>query len=265
MKIGIFDSGLGGLVILRGVRKSLPQYDYVYFGDTRHLPYGKRSQAEIYRFTKRGVKFLFKQNCDLVVLACNTASSQALRKIQRDFLPNYYPNKRVLGVIIPTTEEIVAKRFSSVGILATAATIKSKAYVKELKKLNKNIKIFQQAAPKLVTLIENYDKDNITPALKVYLKKLKKNKVQAVVLACTHYPLVKKEIKSQLPARTVVIGQDVIIPRKLKSYLIRHGEITKKLSRGGSCRLYVSKFSKHYINLEKKWFGTKQELKVVKI
>ncbi len=265
MKIGIFDSGLGGLVILRAIRKTLPQYDYVYFGDTKRLPYGKRSQAEIYRFTKQGVKFLFEQDCGLVILACNTASSQALRKIQREFLPKYDPDKKVLGVIIPTAEEVTSGRFHRVGILATIATVKSKAYLKELKKLNKNLTVIQQAAPLLVPLIEANRKKKIDQILRLYLRKIIEKKVGAVILACTHYPLVSGEIKKILPHGTAVLGQDKIIPKKLKEYLKHHSEIVKKLSRGATCRLYVSKTSKHYENLGKKWFGTRTKLTAVKV
>ncbi len=153
MKIGIFDSGIGGLVIARSLISELPQYDYVYLGDTKRVPYGDRSQKEIYEFTRQGLDFLFAQGCGLAILACNTASAQALRKIQREYLPRKYPDKKVLGVVIPTAE--ACAKYKVVGILATSSTVSSKSYVTELKKLNPKINIIQQAAPLLVPLIEN--------------------------------------------------------------------------------------------------------------
>jgi glutamate racemase len=158
MKIGVFDSGLGGLIILKSIVKKLPSYDYVYLGDTLHMPYGNKTNNQIYQFTKKGVEFLFKQNCQLVILGCNTASAHALRKIQQEFLIKRYKDKRVLGVIIPTVEEATKKSSSKIGILGTKVTINSKVYLKELKKRNKIENVYQQAAPLLAQAIENGDK-----------------------------------------------------------------------------------------------------------
>lgn len=133
MKIGIFDSGLGGLFVLRSIQRVLPQYDYVYLGDTKRVPYGGRSQETIYRFTKQAVEYLFRRGCIVIILACNTASARALRKLQREYLPKYYPNRRVLGVIIPTVEAALKHSSKTVGVLATESTVESGAYIREIK------------------------------------------------------------------------------------------------------------------------------------
>lgn len=266
MKIGIFDSGVGGLIITKAIRKYLPKYDYVYLGDTKRVPYGSRSHETVYQFTKEGVKYLFeKEYCNLIVLACNTASARALRRIQQEYLPKYFKDKKVLGVLIPTAEE--ASKYKKVGVLATVGTVNSKTFPNEIKKLNRSVKVYQNPAPMLVPLIEAGEEKQVVIFLKKYLTplKAKSHKLEAVILGCTHYPILKKKIKNILPKSVRIISQDEIIPKKLKEYLKVHKEIEKKLSKKGSIKILVTDITENVSLLTKKWFGnTKPKLITLK-
>jgi len=264
MKIGVFDSGLGGLFVLRSVIKKLPKYDYIYLGDTKRLPYGNRSQKTIYEFTKEAVEYLFKKDCQLVVLVCNSASAQALRKIQKEYLPKHYPERRVLGVIVPAVESVLQdKKLKRVGILATTSTVNSGVYIKEIKKINSRVKVFQQAAPLLVPLIENGGLEWVEPILKHYLAPLLIKKVNAVVLGCTHYPILKSKIRKMAGKGVKIISQDEIIPRKLADYLKRHPEIDKKLAKNKRREFLVTDITDNFQKTAKKWFGKDVKLKLV--
>jgi glutamate racemase len=255
MKIGVFDSGLGGLMLMRSIVKKLPDYDYVYLGDTKRVPYGNRSQATIYEFLKEAVEYLFKQNCQLIVVACNTASAQALRKIQKEYLPKHYPNRRVLGVIIPTAEVAIESGAKKIGVLATAGTVSSGAFVRELTKLNKLVQIWQNPAPLLVPLVEHDGLKWVEPILKEYLKSLLAKKVDTIILGCTHYPMVKNLVRKLVGKNVQVISQDEVVPEKLKEYLKRHPEIDKKLSRKKTQQLLVTDMTTVVEELAGKWFG----------
>jgi glutamate racemase len=251
MKIGIFDSGLGGLIVARAIREMLPQYDYVYLGDTKRVPYGNRTPETVYQFTKEATDYLFaRENCALVILACNTASARALRRIQRDYKNT---NKKVLGVLIPAAEE--ASNFERVGVLGTRGTVASNTFVKEIKKLNKKCKVYQNPAPALVPLAEEGEKELAIPFIKKYLKPLLDENVDALVLGCTHYPIFKKEIKKSLPKIVVIISQDEIIPKKFKEYLENHAEISKKLSRRRTVKILVTDITSNISKLSREWFG----------
>ena len=241
MKIGIFDSGLGGLIIARSIRKMMPEYDYVYLGDTKRVPYGNRSHEAVFEFTKQGVEYLFKkENCAIVIIACNTASARALRRIQQEYLVQNFPERKVLGVLVPTAEECA--KYKRVGIIGTAGTITSNNFVHEISKLNNQAKndlvlfngshsnlnvvhetniayaekstnnflpktiIFQNPAPMLVPLAEEGEKIRAVPFLEEYLKPFASKKIEALALGCTHYPFFKKEIRKILnrnnPIRT---------------------------------------------------------------
>ncbi len=263
MKIGIFDSGLGGLIIAKSVTQKLPQYDVVYLGDTARVPYGDRSEATIYKYAKQAADFLFKKDCQLIIFACNTVSASALRKLQRNYLPKHYPERRILGVIIPTVEEAASRR--KVGIMATAATVRSKAYVRELKKLNKRIKIYQKAAPRLVPLLEQNDLDATDPLLADYLRPLMEQGIDSLILGCTHYPMLTKKIKKIIGPKIKIYDQSNIIPQKLKTYLNRHPEIQKKLSKQGSREFYVTRKNLEYAGLSKLLMGHIIKLTSVKI
>jgi glutamate racemase len=273
MKIGIFDSGVGGLIIAKAIRKMMPEYDYVYLGDTKRVPYGNRSHEAVFQFTKEAMNYLLKkENCAIVIIACNTASARALRRIQQEYLVDYNNTRRlmgesverkILGVLIPTAEECA--KYKRVGILGTSGTISSNTFPKEIKKVNKKVKIFQNSAPMLVPLIEEGEKVLAKKFLFKYLKPFLNKKLDAVALGCTHYPFYKNEIRKILGSRTKMISQDEIIPKKLKNYLIRHPEITKKLAQNGKTKILVTDITKNVEKLSKKWFGGKAKPELIKI
>jgi glutamate racemase len=264
MKIGIFDSGLGGLFILKSLVKKLPQYDYIYLGDTARLPYGNRRRQTIYRFLAEAVDFLFKKDCKLIIVACNTASSEALRKIQQQYLPKHYPDRRVLGVIIPTVEDALKNsKIKKIGILATKATVRSGAYIREIKKIKPSVKVFQKAAPMLVPLIESSQFEKSEGFLKKYLALLKAKRLQAIILGCTHYPILKDQIKKL--SKLKIISQDEIIPEKLRAYLAKHPQINSKLSKNKRRSFLVTAITKSMQDLSTKWFGKKISLQKVKL
>lgn len=238
--LGVFDSGFGGLTIFKRLVKELPKYDYIYLGDSARAPYGNRSQNLIFEFAKQAVDYLLKQGCQLIILACNTASAEALRRIQQEYLPVKYPQRRVLGVIRPTAEEAIDKE-RRVGVIGTEATISSGAYIKELKKLNPNIQVFQQACPLLVPIIEagehNWEGTNLI--LKKYLKPLLAKKIDTLILGCTHYPIIKNKIKKIVGKKIKLVSQEEIIGLKLADYLKRHPEIEKKLGKSGK-RIFLT-------------------------
>jgi len=258
MRIGIFDSGLGGLVIARSIIKKLPKYDYLYLGDTKNLPYGQKSPAQIYRFTEKAVDFLFRQNCQIIIIACNTASALALRKIQQKYLASNYPNRRVLGVVIPTLEVADDKhRRKKIGVIGTTATIKSHIYKKELMKIDRQAKIMELATPDLVPLIEANSLQKAEKSLELYLKPLKKQGIEALILGCTHYPILKRGVKGIMGKKVAIISQDEIIPDKLADYLKRHHEITQKVSKKGKREFWVTSKSGNFDKVAARLFGKK--------
>ncbi|MFA6301057.1 MAG: glutamate racemase [Candidatus Paceibacterota bacterium] len=264
MKIGIFDSGLGGLIVTRSIVKAMPEYDYVYLGDTKRVPYGNRSHDAVFEFTRECVDYLFrKENCAIVVVACNTASARALRRIQQEYLPKNFPERKVLGVLIPAAEECV--KFKRIGVLGTAGTVASNTFLREILKLNKKVRIFQNAAPMLVPLAEEGEEKNVAPFIKKYLQPFLNKKLDVLVLGCTHYPLFKSQIKKLLPGGVKIISQDEIIPRKLKDYLIRHTEIRARLSQKGTRKILVTDITKNVEKLSQKWFGPKAKPKLVEV
>jgi len=239
--IGIFDSGLGGLTILKYILKELPEYDYLYLGDTARTPYGGRSQEIIYQYTKEAVDFLFSQGADLIIVACNTASSQALRKIQQEYLPSKYPGKNVLGVIRPLAEAVISqKNLKKIGVVGTKATINSNVYAMELSKLKNNLEVFQVSAPLLVPLIEEgwSKKKETKMILKKYVRRLKEKKVDALILGCTHYPFLLKQFQTVMPKKCFVPNPGVVVAQSLKNYLIKHPEYAA--SSGKSLRKYFT-------------------------
>lgn len=264
MKIGIFDSGLGGLIIAKAIRKILPKYDYVYFGDTKRVPYGNKSQKLVFKYTQEAVDYLFrKENCAIVIIACNTASARALRKIQQEYLTKNFQDRRVLGVLIPGAEE--AANYGRIGILATSGTVASNTFPIEIRKINRKAKIFQNAAPGLVPLIE---KGGDLPTLKLlskYLKPFMNKNLDTLVLGCTHYPLLKKEIKKIMPKKVKIISQEEIIPKRLKEYFSRHKEITGKLSRDGNIKIVATNETQNMNRLVKKWFGENKRATIVNL
>lgn len=256
MKIGIFDSGLGGLIIARAISKEMPEYDYVYLGDTKRVPYGNRSHDVVLEFAKEAVKYLFnKENCEIIIIACNTVSARALHELQKE-----YKNKKILGVLIPAAEE--AAKFKRIGVLGTLGTVASMSFPKEINKLNHQTKIFQNSAPMLVPLAEEGETKNAIPFIKKYLQPFADKKLDALVLGCTHYPIFKTQIRKLLPKNIKIISQDEIVPKKLKEYFKKHSEISQKLSKNKTTRILVTDMTKNIEKISKKWFGknTKPEL-----
>ncbi len=258
MFIGVFDSGFGGLNILWGIVKKMPEYDYIYLGDTARAPYGTRSQESVYEFTRQAVDFLFKNNCELIILACNTASSEALRKIQQEYLSKYYPNKRVLGVLIPAVEEAVGKtKNKKVGVIATEGTVNSKAFIREINKIDPKIKVFQKACPLLVPLVEVGEQDSkiADSALENYLKPLIKNKIDILILGCTHYGILEKKIRKIVGPKINIISEAKIVAEKLKDYLERHEEIENKIGKNKKIIFYTTDLTDKFKKLGSKFFG----------
>jgi glutamate racemase len=243
--IGIFDSGYGGLTILSEIKNRLPQYDYLYLGDNARAPYGSRSYDIVYEFTLEAVKELFERGCELVILACNTASAKALRTIQQNDLPLIDSSKRVLGVIRPSTELIGGlTKTNHVGILATEGTVKSNSYPIEINKFSPEIIVSQHACPLWVPLIENgqHLSDGGKLFIKEDIEKLLEidPKIDVIVLGCTHYPILKSYIESIVPSSIQVIAQGPIIAEKLEDYLNRHPEIESKCSKNGKLHFLTS-------------------------
>ncbi len=258
--IGVFDSGFGGINILRGIVKELPQYSYIYLGDTARAPYGNRSKELIYEFAKQAVDFLFSKNCELIILACNTASSDALRKIQREYLPEYHPGKKVLGVLIPATEVAVLKtKNNKIGVIATTATVNSGAFRRELKKLNSEVSIFSNACPMLVPLVEAGEhKSKATEILlEKYLAPLKRSKIDTIILGCTHYGILEGKIRKIIGREVNIISEARAVPKKLKSYLKKHIEIENQLSHGKSVKFFSTDLTPNFMILGSKFFGKK--------
>jgi glutamate racemase len=262
LKIGVFDSGLGGLFILKALKQKLPQYDYLYVGDTLHVPFGDRSQESLYRITRKAVDYLFKHDCGIVLLACNTASTMALRQLQQEYLPKHYPDQRILGPIIPTVEITSGAR---VGIIATKATVHSRTYLKEFKKIHPKTRVFQVATPGLVPLLENGQQAEAEQYLSDTLATFKGKNIDTLILGSTHYTLLTKAAKKYLSKKVNVISQDTFIPTSFKKYLVRHPEITSGLSEKSSIKLLVTKLNPHYKKLVKDWFSGKATLGSVKL
>jgi len=243
--IGVFDSGYGGLTVLKEMVARLPQYDYIYLGDNARAPYGTRSFETVYQYTLQCVKWLFEAGCPLVVLACNTASAKALRTIQQNDLPTLAPDNRVLGVIRPTTEVIGNfTRTRKVGILATRGTVQSESYPIEIAKFFPNLEVYQQACPLWVPLIENneQDKPGADYFVREYMDGLlsQSAEIDTVLLACTHYPLLKDKIGACLPAGSRLISQGEIVADSLADYLQRHPEMEQRCSKNGTLYFYTT-------------------------
>ncbi len=244
--IGVFDSGYGGLTVLKAITARLPQYDYIYLGDNARAPYGSRSFDTVYHYTLQCVEWFFEQGCPLVILACNTASAKALRTIQQQDLPRMAdPARRVLGVIRPTSE--IIGQFSHtghVGILATPGTVQSGSYPIEIEKFFPGMQVHQQACPLWVPLIENNEYQS--PGARYFFEKniqalmAQSPQIDTILLACTHYPLVMDILKSMLPDGTSILSQGSIVADSLADYLQRHPEMEERCTRGGHQKFYTT-------------------------
>jgi glutamate racemase len=257
--IGVFDSGLGGLSILKHFLKRLPEHDYIYLGDSARVPYGSKSGKVVFSYTCQAVDFLFAKGCKLVILACNTASARALRKIQQEYLPGKYPGRNILGVIRPLVEAVASdEKIKKVGVIGTKTTIESKAYEEELEKLNPEIKVFGQATPLLVPLVEEgwTGKRETKMILKKYLRPLKEKKVEALILGCTHYLFLIKEIKGIMGKNCKIYNPGEIVAESLKDYLERHREYEDGSGRGG-IKFYTTDSMDKFRDSGEKFLGRK--------
>jgi glutamate racemase len=258
--IGVFDSGYGGLTILSEIKKRLPEYDYLYLGDNARAPYGPRSFDVVYEFTLEAVNELFSRGCELVILACNTASAKALRTIQQKDLPSIDPDKRVLGVIRPSTEIIgELSNTNHVGILATEGTVKSESFPIEISKFSPETVVYQHACPMWVPLIENGrhlsdgGKFFIQEDVKIMMEK--DPKIDVIILACTHFPILKEYIETLVPSYVKVVAQGAIIAEKLEEYLSRHSELEAKCSKNGEINFLTSENALDFDKNASKFLG----------
>lgn len=254
--IGVFDSGYGGLTILRALIDGLPQYSYVYFGDNAHTPYGEKSADEIIELTKVGADFLFSHRAQVVILGCNTASAAALRHLQQQWLPKHYPDRRLLGILVPTIEQMtgagwhhttpittpISSEMFTVGILATQATVESHAYPREIHKRNASLRVVQQACSGLVEAIEAGDDSKTKTLTERYVHALQAAApdLRAVLLACTHYELIAPIIASLLPESVRLYHQPTIVAKSLDAYLKRHADLADTLERAGGRAFFTT-------------------------
>ena len=243
--IGIFDSGYGGLTIYNEIKKLLPQYDYIYLGDNARTPYGTRSFNIVYEFTRQAVRYLFEQGCQLVILACNTASAKALRTIQQLDIPQLDPNRRVLGIIRPTVESIGAVTKSRhVGVLATEGTIKSLSYPLEIRKLFPDIEVTGEACPIWVPLVEmnEFASDGADFFVKRHIDNLlvRDSRIDTIILGCTHYPILLDKIRKYVPQEITVLTQGSAVASSLKEYLNRHPEMDSLCTKGGTSKFFTT-------------------------
>ena len=247
MKIGIFDSGYGGLTILSKIRALLPQYDYLYLGDNARAPYGPRSFDVIYEYTLQAVRALLERDCQIIILACNTASAKALRSIQQRDLPRLAPERRVLGVIRPTIEAVPSMtKTGHVGILATQGTVDSQSYSIELKNLAPEVRVAALACPMWVPLVEYGESESegtdyfVRERIETLLAS--DPQIDTIILGCTHYPLLMPTIRRHVPENINIVEQGTYVAASLANYLQRHKEQEQPLSRGASC---------HYLTTER--------------
>ncbi|WP_119080450.1 glutamate racemase [Chitinophaga alhagiae] len=243
--IGVFDSGYGGLTVLKEIVKTLPQYDYIYLGDNGRAPYGIRSFETVYHYTLECVQHLFRMGCHLVVLACNTASAKALRTIQQNDLPNIDPERRVLGIIRPTTEVVGQySRSRQVGVFGTTGTVNSQSYPIEIEKFFPDVQVYQQACPMWVPLVENdeYDSEGADYFINKYVRQLmvQSKDIDTIVLGCTHYPLLAGKLQAHLPPGVTLLSQGGLAAASLADYLQRHPEMAAKCSTGGGRTFYTT-------------------------
>jgi glutamate racemase len=284
MRIGIFDSGFGGLSIFKSIRARLPAYDYLYLGDNARAPYGNRSFEAIYRFTMQGVDHLFARECKLIVIACNTASAKALRTIQQRNLPAEYPDRRVLGIIRPSAETLADfPRDRPVALWATEGTVRSGSFALELEKLAPGLPLIQKACPLLVPLVEAGELEG--PGIEYYIRKYWRETLElagtvpgaaaadpsapvrpgALLLACTHYPLLYPLIRSLVPREVDILVQGDIVAPSLADYLARHPEIEGALSRGGTQRFLTTDQTVGFDRLSEVFLGHRVESERVEI
>jgi len=271
MKIGIFDSGFGGLDVFGKISQELSEYDFIYFGDTARVPYGSRSQRTIYNYAIEAIDFLFKKGCRLVILPCNTVSAEALPKIQQQYLAERYPDCKVLGVIIPAVEEATfVTKNKRIGVIATESSVASGAFVREVKKIDPVIEVFQNACPLLVPLVESGEEDEsiISPIIEKCLRPLVDERVDTMILGCTHYGILRKTIEDtlkKLNSTMQIVNEGEVVAQKLKEYLNRHTEIDNVLDKGSEHKFYTTDLSEKFKEIGAKVLGYEIDVEKVSL
>lgn len=259
--IALFDSGYGGLTVFKPIIDLMPEYDYLYLGDNARAPYGNHSPENIKRFSSEAVEYLFNRGAKLIIFACNTASSVALRDIQQKYLKgDKEKDRKILGVLIPVAEKTVeVSKTGIVGVVGTKATINSNAYETELKKIKPEIKVYSKACPLLVPFIEEdwHTKPEAISILKKYLRSLKNCNIDTLILGCTHYPLMIKDFKRIMGKKVKILDSGTTTAEKLKKYLERHPEIESKLTKGKSREFFTTDDPAKFKNFVEKHFGMK--------
>lgn len=244
--IGIFDSGVGGLTIVKEIFKYLPEYQIIYFGDTARLPYGTKGADFVKKYSGKITGWLLDKKAKIIVIACHTSSAWAF-----EFLKNKYKNIPIFDMINFTAEDIIlSTKNKKVGIIGTPGTIKSNAWSKKLKKIDSSLKIYLQSCPLLVPMVEmGFTKGQVTEkVLEEYLKNIKANNVDVLVLACTHYPLLEKVVKKIMGPKVKIINPAESVAKAIKKFLDNNQEIAKKIKKGGNHQFF---FSDEPYNLEK--------------
>jgi len=257
--IGVFDSGFGGLTVLKSLLKDLPEYDYLYLGDNLRAPYGNRPEKIIVNFLEQAVEYFFSQGCKLIIIACNTATEYAISSLQEKYLrqPNV-KDKKILGVILPQVEAAVQlSKTKTIGVVGTKATISSNCFERELKKLDQSVRVIQKACPLLVPLIEEnwHDKPEATMILKKYLRNLKTQNPDLLILGCTHYPFMEKKFKRIMGKKIQILSPGKIVSSSLKDYLNRHPEIEQNLTKNSTLKLVSTDKTEKFEPMAKKYLN----------
>jgi glutamate racemase len=265
MKIGIFDSGYGGLSVFRNIAEQLPEYDYIYLGDNARTPYGNRSFETIFHFSKQCIDQLFARDCKLIVIACNTASAKALRNLQQIILPAEYPDRKILGIIRPSVEALTSllpeSKNREIALWATQGTVDSMSYPLELAKISPDLHLIQQACPMLVPLVEAGECDGagldyfVEKYWRQTLEKSPAGKIDVLLLACTHYPLLYAKIRSVIPHSVKIIEQGDLVATGLADYLQRHPEVESVLSREQNRRFLTTDQTERFDHLAEIFLG----------
>jgi len=262
--IGVFDSGYGGLTVLKSLVSRLPEYDFIYLGDNARSPYGTRSFETVYRYTRESVQWFFNKGCPLVILACNTASAKALRTVQQNDLPHMDPARRVLGVIRPTAEIIgTYSKSGHIGVLATPGTVTSESYPIEIEKFFPSLEVTQQACPMWVPLIEN--NEHLSAGADYFINKCvnqlleQSPSIDTILLGCTHYPLITEKIRQAAGEKIRIVSQGEIVAASLADYLERHPEIETKLSKNGQRKFYTTDSTEDFDRHAEAFYGAKVE------
>ncbi|MBI4975677.1 glutamate racemase [Candidatus Peregrinibacteria bacterium] len=259
--IAIFDSGYGGLTVMKPIINLLPQYDYIYLGDNARSPYGNHSPETIKKFAEEAVEYLFSKGAELIIFACNTASSTALRHVQHKYLKGKdEKDRKILGVLIPVAQQAVKiTKNGKIGVVGTKATINSNVYETEIHKLNSKISIYQKACPLLVPFIEEgwHTKPEAKSVLKKYLRSLKDCHIDTLILGCTHYPLMIKDFKRIMGNKVKVLPSGEITAESLKAYLGRHPEIENKLSKNKKREFFTTDDPQKFQDFAEKNLGMK--------